>query len=157
MKSFLFLVAFLLASCSSTQVQREATAANAIADTFNRSLPVWVHVAETECDRAVDNAVDFASADRAAAECEARWRLVSTAWESARLAHGTWRSELLRCEAQGTDVGDCQARVDTAFVSFTSHLMEWRCAVRHNNHPELDIFPSVPLCPMLDGGTFDAQ
>lgn len=154
----LALVAIALVACSGTQVQQQARAADVVARAFSTVVrPTLVAAYETACRADIETACPAPPCERAALQatlafCDARWQPAMLAYEAARLAHGTWRATLLRC--QGTpDGGTCAVDLARDGAAFLQRALAYRCVVRALGHAELDPIPGTPVCTVTDGGS----
>lgn len=143
---------YALLKCSGNSVSQQSTAANVIAVTFNRTLPVWVRAAELDCSARVSRASNRAHAIEEFQRCESQWNHVAIAWESARVAHDVWRAEIDRCRNSLDASVDCTYTMRNALQNFQQALTPWRCAMRALGRADIDVFPSQINCATLDAG-----
>jgi len=149
-------VAALVVCCSSTQVQRESRAADAIARAFNGVVrPTLVDAFETACRAEIERVCPAPPCSRVLMQgvlrdCDNHWQPVFASYEAARAAHDAWRLTLIRCQDAG-DAGSCSLDLERDGRAVVAAVTSYRCAVRALGRPELDPLPGTVTCAR-DGG-----
>ena len=149
---FLVLSSLLyLPSCSANQVTNQSRVAEVTAQSLNRALPVWIAEYQRQGRETIERSCCVRSnMQQALDQHNQLWQPVSLAWESAKLAHDAWRTQLDLCRLPDANSNSCQASLSVLAQSFLDFFNSWRCTVRSLNMPQLDPIQSPqPTCTNL--------
>lgn len=150
---FLILSSLLyLNSCSANQVTNQSRVAEVTAQSLNRALPVWIAEYQRQGRETIERSCCVRSNMQQALDHHNQlWQPVSLAWESAKLAHDSWRLQLDLCRQSDANSNSCQASLSVLSQSFIDSFNHWRCTVRSIGMPNLDPIQSPqPTCTNLN-------